>query len=312
MTRVLRLRHLSLRTERVYLGWVARLAASLAPREPTSIASADVEHFLSALALERNVSASTQNQAFSAVLFLFRHVLHRDLGQLGTTVRAHSHRRVPVVLSKQEVQAVLASLPSPYRLIARVIYGSGLRLQECLELRIKDVDFDQCLITVRGGKGDKDRRTILARSLRTEWEEHVRQVRALYESDREEGQSGVELPCALDRKYSGAGKEWAWYWAFPAPTLSQDPRSRIVRRHHQHPSALQKQFKKAVAKAGLTKHATVHCLRHSFATHLLEAGYDIRTVQELLGHDKLETTMRYTHVATRNKLGVRSPLDGAD
>jgi integron integrase len=193
--------------------------------------------------------------------------------------------------------------------MARMTYGCGLRLQECLELRIKDVDFEQHLLTVRSGKGDKDRRTVLPESLHTEWMDHLQRVRELYERDRAEDEPGVYLPSALERKYPNAGKEWAWFWAFPAPSVSIDPRTRIVRRHFQHPSALQKQFKTAVAKSGIAKPATIHCLRHSFATHLLEDGYDIRTVQELLGHKNVQTTMIYTHVAIKNRLGVRSPLD---
>jgi integron integrase len=309
MTRVLRVQHLSLRTERSYLGWPRRFYAFTRGKAPADLSAHDVEQFVSHLAVQGKVAASTQNQAFSALLFFFRHALKRDLGNLGETVRARYRRRLPVVLSRQEVRQVLALMPTPYGLMARMTYGCGLRLQECLELRIKDVDFEQHLLTVRSGKGDKDRRTVLPDSLRAEWTEHIERVRDLYERDRADDHPGVYLPSALERKYPNAGKEWAWFWAFPAPTVSIDPRSRIVRRHFQHPSALQKQFKTAIAKAGVAKPATIHCLRHSFATHLLEDGYDIRTVQELLGHKNVQTTMIYTHVAIKNRLGVRSPLD---
>jgi integron integrase len=309
MTRVLRVQQLSLRTEHSYMAWLRRFYVFTQGKDPAKLAAEDVERFISSLAVDGKVAASTQNQAFSAMLFFFRHVLKRNLGSLGETVRARYRRRLPVVLSRQEVYQVLALMPSPYRLMARMIYGCGLRLQECLELRIKDVDFEQHLLTVRSGKGDKDRRTVLPESLHAEWLEHLQHVRALYERDRAEDQPGVYLPAAVERKYPNAGKEWAWFWVFPAPSVSIDPRTRIVRRHFQHPSSLQKQFKVAVAKAGIAKPATIHCLRHSFATHLLEDGYDIRTVQELLGHKNVQTTMIYTHVAIKNPLGVRSPLD---
>ena len=309
MTRVLRVQHLSLRTERSYLGWLRRFYVFTRGKDPAALSRDDVERFVSHLAVEGKVAASTQNQAFSAMVFFFRHALKRELGDLGETVRARYRRRLPVVLSRQEVRQVLGLMPPPYRLMAQMTYGCGLRLQECLELRIKDVDFEQQLLTVRSGKGDKDRRTVLPESLHSEWMEHLERVRELYERDRAEDQPGVYLPIALERKYPNAGKEWAWFWVFPAPSVSIDPRTRIVRRHFQHPSALQKQFKSAVRKAGLAKPATIHCLRHSFATHLLEDGYDIRTVQELLGHKNVQTTMIYTHVAIKNRLGVRSPLD---
>lgn len=307
MQRRIRLRHLSYQTERSYLGWLSRFQ-DFAKKTPRDLGRADVESFLTHLAVEGNVSASTQNQAFSALLFLFRHVLHRDLDGVDA-LRARSRRRLPVVLSLGEVQRVLAVLPDRFALMARVIYGAGLRLQECLELRVKDVDFDRGMLAIRSGKGDKDRRTVLPESLRGAWSEHVRSVRALHDQDRAGDLPGVALPLALERKYPNAGKEWGWFWAFPADNVSTDPRSGIVRRHHQHPSAFQKNFKQAVKAAGITKPATLHTLRHSFATHLLEAGTDIRTIQELLGHKDVSTTMIYTHVATRNRLGVRSPLD---
>ena len=311
LTRVARLKHLSIRTERSYLGWLRRFQVFANGTPSAALTPRHVEQFLSFLAVEEKVAASTQNQAFSALLFLYRHVLGQDLGDMSSTVRAREKHRLPVVLSQAEVRAVLDLLPAPYGLMARMIYGSGLRLQECLELRVKDVDFDRGILTVRAGKGDKDRQTVLPLSLREHWLAHVESVRRLHEHDRAENLPGVELPKALERKYPNTGKEWAWFWAFPAGSVSVDPRSRIVRRHFQHPSAFQKQFRHAVQRAGIAKPATIHALRHSFATHLLEAGTDIRTIQELLGHKDVQTTMIYTHVATRNRLGVRSPLDEA-
>lgn len=242
LTRIARLKHLSLRTERSYLGWLRRFGAFTNGTPPATLTRRHVEGFLSFLAVEEKVAASTQNQAFSALLFLYRHVLGQDLGDMSSTVRAREKHRLPVVLSQGEVRTVLDLLPAPYGLMARMIYGSGLRLQECLELRIKDANFERGLLTVRGGKGDKDRQTVLPSSLRERWLTHMESVRRLHERDRSEDLPGVELPKALERKYPNAGKEWAWFWAFPAGSVSVDPRSRIVRRHYQHPSAFQKQL----------------------------------------------------------------------
>ena len=271
MTRIARLKRLSLRTERSYLGWVERFRAFTGEPSPAALAPRHVEQFLSYLAVEKKVSASTQNQAFSALLFLYRHVLDQDLGDMSNTVRAREKRRLPVVLSQAEVRDVLGKLPDPYALMARLIYGSGLRLQECLELRVKDVDFERGLLTVRAGKGDKDRQTVLPQSLRDAWPPHLEAVRRRHEQDRAQGLPGVALPAALERQHPNAGKEWGWFWAFPAADVSTDPRSGLVRRHHQHPSAFQKSFRAAVRCAGISKPATLHTLRHSFATHLLEA-----------------------------------------
>ncbi len=306
LRRRLRLRHMSLRTEKSYAAWLARFR-DFVGRPPRDVSDCDVEAFLSDLAVQQHVSASTQNQALSALLFFHRHVLHRDLSV--DAVRARERRRLPVVLSQSEVGDVLRCLPDRFALMARFIYGCGLRLQECLELRVKDVDFDRGLLTIRSGKGDKDRRTVLSDSLQTDWRVHLGSTRALHEHDRANQLPGVALPHALERKYPKAGSEWGWFWAFPANNISTDPRSGVVRRHHQHPSAFQKAFKQAVSAAGVAKPATIHSLRHSFATHLLEAGTDIRTIQELLGHKDVATTMIYTHVATRNRLGVTSPLE---
>ncbi len=308
MQRLLRLRHTSLRTERSYLGWLRRFRAFTGERPGVELRAGDVVRFLSHLAVEENVAPSTQNQAFSALLFLFRHVLDRDL-DVAATVRAKPRPRLPVVLSRGEVGHVLAGLGPPFDLMARLIYGAGLRLQECLELRVKDVLLHDGVLLVRSGKGDKDRRTVLPESLRGPLATHLQEMRLLHDADRRDGVPGVALPNALARKYPNAGQEWPWFWVFPGDNLSVDPRSQIVRRHHRHPSAFQKHFKQAAAEAGIGKPATIHTLRHSFATHLLEAGTDIRTIQELLGHKDVQTTMIYTHVASRNRLGVVSPLD---
>lgn len=305
MRRVLRLRHTSVKTERAYLGWLGRFRLFVGGRG--GVEASDVVGFLSHLAGE-GVSPSTQNQAFSALLFLFRHVLQRDLDVAGA-VRAKEQHRLPVVLSRGEVPRVLGLLGPPFDLMARLIYGSGLRLQECLELRVKDLLLEEGVLLVRSGKGGKDRRTVLPASLRGPLSGQLRRVRVLFEQDRVAGVPGVALPDALERKYPTAGQEWAWFWVFPGADLSVDPRTRVVRRHHVHPSAFQKHFKQAVRDAGVGKPASIHTLRHSFATHLLETGTDIRTIQELLGHNDVKTTMIYTHVASRNRLGVRSPLD---
>jgi integron integrase len=309
MVRVMRLKHRSVRTEKTYLMWVRSFYRFLNGRSPRALDGSHVKDFLTHLAVERRVAASTQNQAFNAILFLFRHVLEEDLGDIRGAVRAAKKRRLPVVLTKQEVLNLMDHLQGTSRLMAQVIYGCGLRLRECLQLRIKDIDFERCCVTVRSGKGDKDRETVLPESLKNELRGHLEKVREFYQADRKDQVAGVQLPAALDRKYPHAGSEWIWQWLFPSSSLSVDPRTRQIRRHHVHPSNLQKQIKRAAQEAGLAKRVTVHTLRHSFATHLLEKGYDIRTVQELLGHTSVQTTMIYTHVATKNKLGVRSPLD---
>lgn len=307
----LRLRHRSIRTEKAYLQWLRSFYVFLNGKEPQDIGSPDVKRFLSHLALERNVSASTQNQAFSALLFFFRNILDRELDDVSETVRAETRRRLPVVLSKQEIQRIFSHLDGVYALMARLIYGCGLRVQECISLRVKDIDFEQGFLVVRSGKGDKDRLTILPDSLKADLRTHLMEVKQVFELDSiRDDAEGVSLPYALEKKYPNAGKEWGWYWVFPAATLSADPRSQKRRRHHAHVSNLQKRFKEAVRAADTIPNASVHTLRHSFATHLLERGYDIRTIQELLGHSNLQTTMIYTHVAGRNILGVVSPLDG--
>jgi integron integrase len=278
-------------------------------KNPKTRNGEDIQNFLSYLAIEKKISASTQNQALNAILFVFRHVLKKDVKGYVDAVRARQKRRLPVVLTKKEVRQIFDNMSGAHRLMAMLIYECGLRLSDCVRLRIKDIDLEQNIVTIRSGKGDKDRITILPQSLKEDLIEHLETVRLVYEEDRKNDIDGVMLPGALERKYSNAGKEWGWFWLFPSKSLSVDPRTKIIRRHHIHPASLQRAFKEAVREVGITKPVSVHSLRHSFATHLLEDGYDVRTVQELLGHKHLQTTMIYTHVAKKNVLGVISPLD---
>ncbi|MEW6676138.1 MAG: integron integrase [Nitrospirota bacterium] len=306
----IRLRHMSYSTEKTYLMWLRSFYGFIGGKNPDDLAVADMQQFLSYLAVERKVSTSTQNQALNALVFIYRHVLDKRIGNDElNAVRAIYKRRLPVVLTVKEVHSIFDKLYGINRLMAMLIYGCGLRLQECLSLRIKDVDIEQGILIVHSGKGDKDRRTVLPDALKDDLIRHIAETRSLYDSDRKNDMNGVYLPGALEKKYPNAGKEWGWFWLFPSKSISVDPRTHIVRRHHVHQASLQKAFKDAVIKAGIAKQASVHTLRHSFATHLLENGYDIRTIQELLGHRNLQTTMIYTHVATKNILGVRSPLD---
>jgi integron integrase len=305
----IRLRHRSYSTEKTYILWLRQFQGFVKSKDLKELYGKDLQDFLSYLAVERKVSSSTQNQALNAVVFVYRHVLEKDIEDQINSVRARQKRRLPVVLTIKEVNNIFDEMSGLHCLMAKLIYGCGLRLQECLSLRIKDVDIEQGIVIVRSGKGDKDRRTVLPESLKDDLLHHISSAREIYEQDRKDNTNGVYLPGALEKKYPNAGKEWGWFWLFPSRVVSIDPRTRIVRRHHLHPAALQRAFKEAVIKAGITKQASIHTLRHSFATHLLESGYDIRTIQELLGHRNLQTTMIYTHVATKNVLGVRSPLD---
>jgi integron integrase len=305
----LRARHCSLRTEKAYVAWIRRFILFHGKRHPAEMGAGEITRFLSALAIERNVAASTQNQALSALLFLYREVLEQDLPWLDDIVRAKRPARVPVVLSRGEVHAVLDALDGPVRLLALLLYGAGLRLLEALRLRVKDVDFARNQITVRGGKGDRDRVTMLPASLSVDLAKHLETVRHQHETDLRAGAGWVELPWALARKYPNAGREWGWQWVFPATRTYRHPDTGQRRRHHLHESVLQRAVKAAVHSNGITKRATCHTFRHSFATHLLEDGSDIRTVQELLGHRDVSTTMIYTHVLNRGPAGVRSPAD---
>jgi integron integrase len=305
----LRLRHYSRRTEEAYVGWVRRFVRFAGSRHPRELGHADVTRFLSSLAVDRHVSASTQNQALGALVFLYRDVLEMPVGWLATLVRAKRPTRVPVVLTRDEVRKVLSGMRGTAQLIATLLYGTGLRLLEALQLRVKDVDFGAHEITVRGGKGDRDRVTVLPERLEGPLLHHLAAVRAQHERDLVAGAGWVELPGALGVKYPQAGQEWGWQWVFPATRPYMDPPSGQCRRHHLHETVVQRAFREAVRGAGISKAASCHTLRHSFATHLLESGYDIRTVQELLGHADVRTTMIYTHVLRRGGLGVRSPAD---
>ncbi len=305
---VMRLRRLSLRTEESYLFYIRRFIKFHGKR-PDVMGVSEVEQFLTFLAAEENVAASTQNVAFSALLFLYRHVLEQPLPPLIAAVRAKRQRRAPVVLSKQEVTLLLAHLPAPHDLMASLLYGSGLRLMELLRLRVKDVDFERGLLVVYQGKGDKDRHTLLPNSLREPLRLHLQETHLRWQQAQTIKKLPVYMPGALARKYPQAAFEWAWQWVFPASQSALDPRDGNEKRHHWREDTLQKAVKKATRGAEIHKNVSPHTLRHSFATHLLEDGYDIRTVQELLGHQDIRTTQIYTHVMNRPGLGVRSPLD---
>lgn len=305
----IRSKHYSRRTEASYTQWIKRFILYHRKRHPRDMGAVEVEGFLSSLATQRNVSASTQNQALAALLFLYRDVLGIELPWLANLTRAKSREHLPVVLSVTEIDRLLARLEGTHALMARLLYGTGMRLMECVRLRVKDVDFDHSEIVVRDGKGGKDRRTLLPQVLSVPLQDHLKRVRTLFDSDRTAKLPGVSLPDALAKKYPKAGREWGWQWVFRARGLSTDPRSGVRRRHHTHEQALQRAIKRAAQAAGIAKPATTHTLRHSFATHLLQNGYDIRTVQELLGHSDVSTTMIYTHVLNRGGRGVVSPLD---
>jgi integron integrase len=305
----IRVRHLSPRTEEAYLGWIRRFHAFNRGRDPAKLGAAEASAFLSRLATEARVSASTQNQALAALLFLYRDVLGQELPWLDDLVRAKRSHRVPVVLTREEVSAVLNAIDGVPRLMVTLLYGAGLRLMECCRLRVKDVDFARHQLTIREGKGDKDRHAILPASLAAQLGAHMEAWRWAHAQDLERGAGWVEMPGALGRKLVGAGRTWPWQWVFPATRTYVDRDTGERRRHHLHETVVQDAVHRAVLAAGLTKRATCHTLRHSFATHLLEDGYDIRTVQELLGHASVETTMIYTHVLNRGPAGVLSPAD---
>ena len=304
-----RLRHYSRRTEAAYVAWIRRYIFFHGKRHPAEMGAAEVTGFLSSLAVDSHVAASTQNQALGALLFLYRDVLELDLPWLDGVVRAKRPERLPVVLTREEVAAILLPLTGVPRLMASLLYGSGLRLLECCRLRVQDIDFARNQIVVRGGKGDKDRVTMLPASVKTDLARHLQTVRAQHERDLQQGAGWVELPTALARKYPNAGREWVWHWVFPATRPYRHPETGQWRRHHLHESVLQRVVKDAARRAGIPKRATPHTLRHSFATHLLEDGRDIRTVQELLGHRDVTTTQIYTHVLNRGPSGVKSPID---
>ncbi len=306
---VLRVRHYSYQTEKTYVHWISQFIFFHKVTHPAEMGAAEVEAFLTHLAVERNVAASTQNQALAALLFLYREVLSVDLPWLDKFTPAKKSDRVPVVLTKEEVKLIINQLTGTNWLIANLLYGSGLRLIEALRLRVKDLDFGFKQIVVRDGKGGKDRFTVFPRALIEPLQQQLQAAEKLHEQDLRCGLGHAEMPLALGKKYPNAEKEWAWQYVFPSKSLSVDPRTSQTGRHHVSPSALQKVFKEALRKSRIPKNASPHTLRHSFATHLLQDGYDIRTIQDLLGHKEISTTMIYTHVLQNNRLGVRSPID---
>lgn len=306
---LIRTRHYSYRTEQSYIHWIKRYILFHNKRHPAEMGAAEVTQFLSNLAVSHKVSASTQNQALAALLFLYRYVLSIDLPWLDDVVRAKKPTRLPVVLTKEETRTLLAHLKQQEWLMASLLYGAGLRLMECLRLRVKDVDFGYKQIVVRDAKGNRDRVTILPSTIEEPLRQHLIYVRSVHKRDLREGLGHTLLPYALAKKYPNADREWAWQFVFPASRRTQDPRSKEIVRHHIGEWVLQKAIKEALINSGINKRASCHTLRHSFATHLLEAGYDIRTVQELLGHKDVRTTMIYTHVLNRGGKGVKSPLD---
>lgn len=306
---VARLKHYSLKTEKAYASWIKRFILFHQKRHPAQMGEDEIRQFLSYLAVDLHVSSSTQTVALSALLFLYRDVLKQPLPFIEDIERAKPSRRLPVVFSRDEVQSVFAHLSGTNILLASLLYGAGLRLMEAIRLRVKDVDFAKNQITVREGKGNIDRVTMLPQSIKSSLEDHLNRVKLLYKQDLKNGHGSVYLPDALERKYSNAARDWSWQFVFPSLKLSTDPRSGNIRRHHTAPESLQRAVKKAITLAGIAKNGSCHTFRHSFATHLLEDGYDIRTVQELLGHKDVRTTMIYTHVLNRGGRGVRSPLD---
>jgi integron integrase len=295
--RVLRLKHRSASTEKTYFSWLRSFYRFVKGKPAEDLNTSDVKDFLTYLAAERRMSPSTQNQAFNAVLFFYRHVIDRAIDDLDGVICATQRRRLPVVLTKQEFIELFKHMNGINLLMAKSICGCGLRLRECLNLRIKDIDFKRKRLTIRAGKGDKDRETMLPESLSQALENHLKKLWVIYNEDRQSEIAGVQLPYALQRKYPNAGKEWGWQWLFPSKSLSVDPRSKIFRRHHLYPGNLQRHIKQAAKQAGIIKRTTVHTLRHSFATHLLENGYDIRTIQELLGHSSIRTYDIYLKVS---------------
>lgn len=304
-----RVRHYSIRTEQAYTQWIRRFILFHRKRHPAEMGGAEIAAFLTHLAVQGKVAESTQNQALNAIVFLYRVVLEKEVEDLGQVVRARKPRRLPVVLTPAETRAVLCRLEGVYRLAAELMYGAGLRLLECVRLRVKDLEFGRGEIVVRDGKGRRDRVTMLPERARKGLSAQLSLARAIHGADLAAGFGAVHLPSALARKYRGADRDWPWQYVFPSEKRARDPRSDVVRRHHLSESALQRAVKRAVREAQIVKPASCHSLRHSFATHLLENGYDIRTVQELLGHRSVKTTMVYTHVLNRGGRGVRSPLD---
>jgi len=305
----LRVRHYSIRTEEAYVDWVSRFVAFHSGRAPAEFGALEIEAFITHLAVDRNVSQSTQTQAICALVFLYKNVLMQEVGDFSSAMRSSKPKKMPVVLSVDETRAVLMHLEGVYRLVGELMYGTGMRLLEALRLRVKDIDFDRHMIFIRDGKGQKDRGALLPSRLVSALREHLIAVKTQHEDDLRKGLGTVHLPYALEQKYPGANKRWCWQYAFPAAGFSTDPRSGLRQRHHLAETGLQRAIASAAKKAGVDKPVHSHTLRHSFATHLLDSGTDIRTVQELLGHSNVNTTMIYTHVLDRGPFGVKSPLD---
>lgn len=306
---VIRVKHYSLRTEKTYVDWIRRYILFHKKRHPMDMGAAEIQAFITHLATERTVSASTQNQALSAVMFLYRHVLQKEIDLPPELIRAQKSKTLPVVLTHQEAMSVIGNMTDTPQLMAKILYGSGVRLMECLRLRVKDIDFGNHQIIVRDGKGEDDRSTILPDSMIPILETHLKTVKMIHQKDLKEGFGETSLPYALSKKYPNAAKEWMWQYIFPASTRSIDPVSKKTKRHHIDPSVLQKAIRQSAQSVDIIKPVSPHVFRHSFATHLLQSGYDIRTVQELLGHKDVKTTMIYTHVLQRGGLAVKSPLD---
>jgi integron integrase len=306
---LIRLKHYSIRTEKSYVSWIKRFIIYHNKRHPEDMREKEIEKFLTHLAVDLNVASSTQNQAFNALLFLYREVLNIDLKNTINAVRAKKPQRVPTVMTKSEALKVIGAMDGIQKLMTMLIYGSGLRQMECIRLRVKDIDFAMNQIVVRDGKGAKDRVTVLPKNVKSDLNAHLEKVKLLHKDDLSKGYGRVYLPNALERKYKSANREWGWQYVFPSKSLSKDPRTGIIRRHHIHESTLHKAVKISVRLARINKQVSCHTFRHSFATHLLEDGYDIRTVQELLGHKDINTTMIYTHVLRKGGKAVRSPLD---
>lgn len=305
----IRTKHYSYRTEEAYVNWIIRFILYHNKRHPKEMGEKEINQFLTYLAVEEKVSASTQNQALCAVVFLYKHVLNKKLGDFGQLEWSKKSRRIPVVFSRVEVKSIIKHIYGDKWIMANLLYGAGLRLSECLRLRVKDIDFVNNCIIVRDGKGEKDRVTVLPEIVKAPLKEHLLKREKLHQIDLKKGLGAVYLPYALARKYPNAEKELSWQYVFPASKYSVDPRSGIMRRHHVHEKSLQRAVKEAIRNAGIHKNGSCHTLRHSFATHLLESGCDIRTIQELLGHKSIKTTMVYTHVLNRTRYGIRSPAD---
>jgi integron integrase len=306
---LIRTKHLSIRTEKTYVQWAKRFILYHNKTHPHKMGAHEINQFLTFLAVKKNVAAATQNQALNAIVFMYKHLIGKDVRNIGDYIRAKRSQKIPVVLSKDEVQLLFNHLSGVYKLIAGILYGSGLRIMECMRLRIKDIDFKYKCITVRDGKGQKDRVTILPELITHRLKLQIEKSKIIHRQDLNDGHGTVYLPFAIERKYRNAGKDWRWQFVFPAPNLSTDPRTGIKRRHHLSENRIQREIHLAVKNASLSKPASCHTLRHSFATELLASGYDIRTVQELLGHKNLNTTMIYTHILKKGGFGVKSPLD---